>query len=69
MVHETSEPIYITNNGTEDMVIMSVETYEREKSLLDIYRKVGEAEQQLLDGAEPIKADAVFSELKAKYGY
>ena len=61
MCQETSEAIYITNNGKEDMVIMSVETYEREKMLLDIYRKIGEAEQQIQDGAKPIDAEEVFS--------
>lgn len=69
LCRETSEPIYITSNGREDMVIMSVETYEREKMLLDVYRKIGEAEQQLVDGAEPIDADVVFSKLRKKYDY
>lgn len=28
-VHETNEPIFLTRNGTGDMVVMSMEAYER----------------------------------------
>ena len=69
LCRETSEPIYITSNGKEDMVIMSVEAYERDKMLLDVYRKIGEAEQHLQDGVDTIDADEVFSKLREKYDY
>lgn len=65
---ETSEPIYITNNGEEDMVIMSVETYEREQMLMDIYRKLGEAEKEIREG-KLLDGKEVFKKLKDKYGY
>ena len=29
LCHETNEPIFITKNGYGDMVIMSMETYEK----------------------------------------
>ena len=29
LCHETKEPIFITKNGYGDMVIMSMETYEK----------------------------------------
>ena len=33
LCHEVKEPIFITKNGHIDLVIMSVETYERTMSL------------------------------------
>lgn len=69
LCRETQEAIYITNNGKEDLVLMSVETYEREQALLNVYRKLSEAEKQLFDGAKPIDGDIVFKNLRDKYGY
>jgi len=31
VVHETSEPIFLTKNGYGDMVVMSMEAYEKYK--------------------------------------
>ena len=33
MVKETAEPIYITKNGEGDMVVLSIEAYERREIL------------------------------------
>ena len=29
IVHETAEPVFLTKNGYGDMVVMSIEAYER----------------------------------------
>lgn len=50
MCKEAAEPIYITKNGYGDMVIMSVEMYEKKLSLLDVYNKLAEAEAQIAEG-------------------
>lgn len=50
--HQTREPIYITKNGIGDMVVMSVETYERQQSLINLYSKLAEAEEEIANGAE-----------------
>lgn len=50
--HQTREPIYITKNGIGDMVVMSVETYERQQSLINLYSKLAEAEEEIVNGAE-----------------
>ena len=44
----TGEPVYLTRNGICDMVIMSIEAYER----LDLYGKLAVAEQEIAGGAE-----------------
>ena len=50
--HNTREPIFITKNGIGDMVIMSVETYERQQALISLYTKLAEAEEEIANGAE-----------------
>ena len=44
IVHETSEPIYLTKNGYGDMVVMSTATFEKLKFDNEIYFKLKEAE-------------------------
>ena len=44
------EPVYITKNGTGDMVIMSIEEYEKQQMLLALYGKLGEAEAEAANG-------------------
>ena len=48
----TREPVYITRNVTGDMVVVSVEEYERQQALIDLYGKLAIAEQEIAEGAE-----------------
>ena len=50
--HNSREPIFITKNGLGDMVVMSIETYERQQSLINLYAKLAEAEEEIANGAE-----------------
>ncbi|MDD3024611.1 MAG: type II toxin-antitoxin system prevent-host-death family antitoxin, partial [Syntrophomonadaceae bacterium] len=45
--HKKGEPIFITKNGYGDLVIMSIETYERQLGLVDVYKKLAESETQI----------------------
>ncbi len=49
---QTREPVFITRNGTGDMVVMNMEEYERQTALIDLYSRLAVAEQQIADGAE-----------------
>ena len=49
---QTHEPVYITRNGTGDMVVVSIEEYERQQALIDLYGKWAVAEQEIASGAE-----------------
>ena len=67
MCHRETEPVFVTKNGYGDMVIMSMEVYERTMFLNDLYRKLEEAELSLeknkvTDAFESIK------EIKDKHG-
>ncbi len=48
------EPVFITKNGIGDMVVMSIETYERQKAQLDLYAKLAEAETEIINGDEGV---------------
>lgn len=48
---QTGEPVYITRNGTGDMVVISMEEYERQQALIDLYGKLAVAEQEIAQGA------------------
>lgn len=50
--HTSREPVFITKNGVGDMVVMSVETYERYQALINLYTKLAEAEEEIANGAE-----------------
>ncbi|MCD9020485.1 type II toxin-antitoxin system Phd/YefM family antitoxin [Cohnella silvisoli] len=49
--HREREPVFITKNGTGDMVVMSIEEYERQQALIELYSKLSEAEAEIADGA------------------
>lgn len=63
---ETKEPIYITKNGYGDMVIMSMDAYERRMALLDVYEKLEEAEDDCEKG-RTIDASTSLKRLREKY--
>lgn len=50
LCHEANEPIYVTKNGYGDMVIMSMDTYERQMVLADVEAKLAVAEEQKAAG-------------------
>lgn len=49
---QTREPVYITRNGIGDMVVISIEEYERQQALINLYGKLAVAEQEIASGAE-----------------
>ena len=67
MCHRTEEPIYITKNGYGDMVIMSMEAYERQMVLAEVEAKLAAAEEQVASG-NVLDAKQAFAALREKYG-
>lgn len=47
---QTHEPVFITRNGNGDMVVISIEEYERQQALIDLYGKLAIAEQEIASG-------------------
>lgn len=67
LCHKVNEPIYITKNGYGDMVIMSMETYEKSMQQMRMYRELEISEQQILEGKTEDAKDAL-SSLRERYG-
>ena len=67
LCHSKTEPIFITKNGYGDLVVMSIETYERQMALAEIYKKLAIAEKQIADN-QLLDGDEVFAKLRSKYG-
>jgi prevent-host-death family protein len=67
LCRNAKEPVFITKNGYGDMVIMSMETYEKIVFLDDTHRKLAEGERSIqaedvIDGFDSLKA------IRGKYG-
>ena len=48
-VHETAQPVFLTKNGYGDMVVMSMEAYEKMQFDSDVYFKLAEREAEETD--------------------
>ena len=46
IVHETSQPVFLTKNGYGDMVVMSIEAFNELRFESEIYSKLQEAEKE-----------------------
>lgn len=64
--HETAEPIFVTKNGYGDMVIMSMEAYEHQQIMNEVYAKLATAEAQQEAGMGRSLAD-ILKETSKKY--
>ena len=66
LCHEVKAPVFITKNGYSDLVIMSIDTYERNMALLELYGKLDEAEEQLEAGTPTKSHKEVISNLRGR---
>jgi prevent-host-death family protein len=54
--HEYSEPVFITKNGTGDLAVMSMETYEFITGKMELYSLLNEGLEQADNGkVKPMK--------------
>lgn len=64
---KTGEPIFVTKNGYGDMVVMSMEVYNRIFAEVQLYKALKEAEDELDRSVPTLSADDFTAEMKAKY--
>lgn len=64
--HSGNEPVFITRQGKEDMVVMSHTHYEMLTNLLELYRRLGEAETLDARGEPGISHDEMMSRLRKR---
>lgn len=51
LAHEKQEPIYITKNGEGDLVVMSIEAFERHEEIIRLKAAIEVAEKEYMSGA------------------
>lgn len=65
--HQTDEPVFVTKNGYGDLVVMSMEAYEKSAFLHDVYAKLEQAEQDVKQG-RVLDARSSLAALREKHG-
>jgi len=65
-VHETDEPVFLTNNGYGDMVVMSMNNWEEMNFENEIYQKLIEAQAEAQTTTARLSHNEVFDPLKQK---
>jgi len=66
IIHESEEPIFLTKNGYGDMVVMSIESYEKFQLEHELYFKLREAAIEAKETDIRYSHEDVFSNLKDK---
>lgn len=67
LAHEEEEPIYITKNGEGDLVVMSIDAFERREETLRLRAKLEAAEQSRQHGEPTYTTEESRQRLEAIY--
>lgn len=67
LCHTSSEPIFVTKNGYGELVVMSLQTYDRMLGISEIDAAITESEKALANGGELIDAKEALLALRKKY--
>jgi len=65
LCHETDDPIIVTNNGENDLVVMSHEAFCRREAWIRLQVKLASADKQISEGAL-VEHGEVFSRLRER---
>jgi len=66
LAHDKAKPVYITKNGEGDLVLMSIEAFERREAMIDLKEKLLVAEEQRLSGEKTTSLDSAYQRIKGK---
>ena len=66
LAKETKEPIYITKNGEGDLVLMSIDDFEKREQMLQLRARVLQAEQERIDGEPTISVSEARKRLRER---
>jgi len=65
LCHETDDPIIITNNGENDLVVMSHEAFCRREAWIRLQTKLASADKQIT-ASDLVDHDEVFTRLRER---
>ena len=66
MCHELDAPIYLTKNGAGNLVVMSIEHYERLMARVDLFEKLAVAQAQSAAGEKGLTHTQVMRNLRQR---
>lgn len=67
LAHQKEEPIYITKNGEGDLVVMSIDAFEKREELIRLKAKLDAAEESRLSGDKTVLLYDARQRLQEKY--
>lgn len=67
-VHETQQPVFLTKNGFGDMVVMSMEAFEKLQFESEVYIKLKEAEREAKMTDKRFSSKDVLASLRSAIG-
>ena len=68
LAHEAQEPIYITKNGEGDLVVMSINAFERREEIYRLKAKLEAAEKSRISGEQTFSVEESRKRLDEIYG-
>ena len=67
IAHEVGEPIYITKNGEGDIVVMSIDAFEKREQLMALKLRLAQSEYSLINGEQAVSITEARKRLEAKF--
>ena len=64
--HHQGKPVFIIKNGNADLVVMSQALFERQQSMLELYQKLEEAEQDAAAKRRGVSHPEMMRRLRAR---
>jgi prevent-host-death family protein len=66
LCHQEDEPVYLTTNGEGDLVVMSMEHYERLQARMELFEKLTVAQAQSASDAKGFTHTQVMKKLRQR---
>jgi prevent-host-death family protein len=66
LCREKDEPVYLTTNGEGDLVVMTIDHYERLKVQVDLFEKLGVAQAQAAAGKRGVSHKQMMTRLRRR---
>ena len=64
--HEQDEPVYLTTHGEGDLVVMSIEHYERLIARVELFEKLAVAQAQVASGEKGLTHTQVMKKVRQR---
>jgi len=62
--HNQSEPVFITKDGNDELVVMTMENYQRQFGPIDVNKHLAEAKTQRTQEVGSLGSEEVYEKLK-----